>query len=162
MKKHWRLVGVVFLAAVSFSLLGVRLRSADNHSPFPAKVRHGLTFSLYYPSNLPSGYYVDRSSFEQQNGVLIFYIRSPKNQAIGVSEQPVPAGVTLPQASKGPIPIPGEKDFTWAIGRTHIGLEGANYVSETITNNGIWIILNVSGLTADQATSLTESFTASQ
>jgi len=128
--------------------------------PIPRKYARQLKFAPYYPTKLPSGYSVDDESFTIQDGVLIFYINSPKNKKIGVSEQTQPAGVTLPQPGTGPVKVPNEKAFDGVLGHTYIGLEGAQYVSETITSDGTWIILNLNGFTLNEATILTQSFSA--
>lgn len=132
----------------------------DNHNPIPAIARKGLSFPLYYPTNLPAGYSIKPNSFEQKDKVLIFYIMTPANKAVGVSQQSLPPGATLSQTNTGSVKIPGEADFYAPIGHTHLSLEGANYVSETITAGGTWVILNVSGLTVKESTTLIQSFTA--
>lgn len=152
--------GIIIIAGLVAGGMAWKQHVADANNPIPKSARKGLTFQLYYPTKLPAGYYVKEDSFENKDGSLIFYIVTPDNKAIGVSEQPLPTGVTLPQSSSGPIKVPGEADFVSAIGHAHISLEGKNYVSETVTQGGVWIIMNVSGLTLKDATALTQSFTA--
>lgn len=149
---------IITLGLVAGGLIW-RQHIVDARNPIPKAARKGLTFQLYYPTKLPEGYSVKEDSFENKDGSLIFYIISPDNKEIGVSEQPLPAGVTLPQSSNGPIKVPGEADFVSAIGHAHISIEGKNYVSETITQGGVWIIINVNGLTLTDATALTQSLT---
>lgn len=151
--------GVIIIAGLVAGGMAWKQHVADANNPIPKSARKGLTFQLYYPTRLPDGYYVKEDSFENKDGSLIFYIMTPDNKAVGVSEQPLPTGVTLPQANNGPVKVPGEADFVSNIGHAHISLEGKNYVSETVTQGGVWIIMNVNGLTLTDATALTQSFT---
>lgn len=151
------LLAVAVVAGIGLGTIAWKQHISDSHNPIPASVRKGLPFQLYYPTKLPTGYYVKADSFQQKDGVLIFYIVTPDNKLIGVSEEVLPSGVSLPKSSSGPIKIPGEADFYSAIGHAHISLEGKNYVSETITPGGVWIILNVSGINVADATALTQS-----
>lgn len=151
--------GIIIIASLVAGGMAWKQHVADANNPIPKSARKGLTFQLYYPTKLPAGYTVKKDSFENKDGSLIFYILTPDNKEVGVSEQPLPSGVTLPQSNSGPIKVPGEADFVSAIGHAHISIEGKNYVSETVTQGGVWIILNVSGLTLKDATALTQSFT---
>jgi hypothetical protein len=126
-------------------------------SPIPHSASKNLKYDLYYPYNLPPGYTVDKASFVQKDGALIFSIRSANGKSIAVSEEAVPSTAPTRGNSNSPVPIPGEKSFSSGIGQVHIGLWGANYVADIITPQ-TWIILNVSGFTVDQAQSVSQSF----
>ena len=123
----------------------------------PRSVRRGINFQLYYPASLPSGYYVDRTSFTRQGNVVIFYIDSNAGKPIGVSEEALPNNLPSQDSTKAPIPLPGVADFTTAIGSGHIGLSGGNYISDVITPQ-TWVLLNVSGYTEAQGIQVTQSF----
>lgn len=126
--------------------------------PIPRKYTKDLNITLYYPTRLPKGYSVDPDSFERKEGSVIFSIVSA-NRTIGVSLQATPPNVPVRGASKAPISIPGERDFSTGIGQAHLGLWGKKYVSDIITPKGTWVILNVTGIPPEEAIKLTQSFT---
>jgi len=126
--------------------------------PIPRQYRHGLDFQLYYPARLPAGYVVDPTSFKRDGDVLIFSITAPKGRNIAVSEQAIPSNVaTHPVKSNAPVPLASEKSFQSPIGNVHISLWGDKFVSDTITDE-TWLILNVTGFTTNEATTITNSF----
>lgn len=130
----------------------------NNSEPIPRHYRKGLDFSLYFPTQLPAGYYVDKKSFKREGNVLIFSITDKFGRTFGVSQQTAPPeALAAPQSNK-PVTIPGEKNFELPIGKAHISLWGDKYVSDIVTNDGSWIIINVTSLDANQATSLTRRF----
>lgn len=145
-------VAVVGLAMVWFFLV-------RETGPIPRQYRKGLSITLYYPYKLPDGYTVDKQSFKREGDVLIFSINAPNGKNIAVSEASVPAG-GVPQAdSPVPFEIAGERKLTTAIGAAHISLWGDKYVADIATPDGTWVILNVTGFTADQAAAVTNGFT---
>lgn len=148
---------VVLCGIAAFLVLTIR----QNSGPIPQKYTDGLTITLYYPTRLPAGYTVDRNSFERQEDTLIFSIASPKGRNVSVSQQAAPADVPTRTTTATPVPIalPGERNFYTTAGQAHIGLWGDKYVSDIITPNGTWIVLNVTGFSADEATAVSKSFT---
>lgn len=156
-KKRWLIAGVIVIIAV-LATATCWLLVLRNRGPIPYNVRHNISFTLYYPKRLPQGYTVDRTSFVQKNGVIIFSVTTPNGKNIAVSEQAVPS--SLPARSTTPAPptqIPGQRNFTTPIGTAHLSLWGDKYVSDIVTSQ-TWIILNVTGLTADQASAVAQSF----
>jgi hypothetical protein len=148
---HWLLAsGLVAAGAGAFAVYYF-------NTPIPRSVRHGVSYPLYYPANLPAGYSVDRTSFKNQDGVLIFSIKTPNGKNIAVSEQAVPLNLDLHPVSNAPVKIPGERDFTTPIGKGHVGLWSDKYVAD-ITTDDTWIITNATGFTADQSTEVARSF----
>lgn len=163
-KRLWRrlLIGLlilVALAGVGFGSFWLWQQHQDSKNPFPRGVRKGITFPLYYPYTLPAGYSVDRNSFQQKDGVVIFSINAPSNRNIAVSEQalPVPAPTHPKDSSPVPLPSTTEKNYSLSIGAAHIGFWGDRYVSDIITSRS-WVILNVTHFTADEAVTVTQYF----
>jgi cytoskeletal protein RodZ len=125
----------------------------------PVSMRHQLKFPLYYPTRLPNGYNVDKSSFKiQDKTVLIFSVLTPNGKNAAVTEEAVPTNTPTHQTSNSPIQIPGEANFTAPIGQAHVGLWGDKYVADIVTPQ-TWIIINSTGLTLDQAKAVALSFT---
>ncbi len=154
----WLVVIVVLATTISVSVWFFAIRS---NGPIPRKYTRGLQFTLYYPTRLPDGYQVDRTSFANKDGSLIFNISSPGGRQIGVSEQALSSGMPTHQKTTAPINIPGQRDFDTPIGHAYLSFWGSNYVAD-ITTEQTWIILNVSGLKADEATQLAQSFSSAK
>lgn len=132
-----------------------------NTKPIPGKYRQGLGYPLYYPSNLPKGYKVDRTSYVRNDKTLIFSIQAPNGKNIAVSEQHIPAGLDLsqhPATNPAGIALPDQRNFTTAAGSAQISFWGDKLVSSLVTDN-TWIILNVSGFKLDDAQKVTQAFT---
>jgi hypothetical protein len=129
------------------------------NGPIPRQYTKNLRYSLYYPTQLPQGFYVDQNSFQEQDNVLIFSIKAPNGKNIAVAQQPRPGDAPSHTKSNSPVGIPGEKDFTTAIGQGHVGLWEDKYVADITTNKGTWIILNTTGFTTSDATKVAQSFT---
>jgi hypothetical protein len=158
-------VVVIVFALLAIILVGVILiNHTDKPSgPIPSKIVKELQFPLYYPNQLPSGYKVDPSSFiVKDNNVLVFSIDVPSGKSIAVSEEALPdvdaTELGPPDAPAG-APIANNMHITTSVGKAIIGIWGTNYVSSLVTNK-TWVILNVSGQTASQASAVTASFQA--
>lgn len=157
-KRLWLLVGAGLVIVLSASLGGYLLFIRDT-GLIPRQYRKGLDFTMYYPTRLPSGYEVDRTSFERKDSSIIFSIKAPKGKNIAVSLQAIPPGGAPQNTSSAPFEIAGEKTLNTAIGIAHITLWGTKYVSDIATSDGTWIILNVTSFTTQQAVEVTQSFT---
>ena len=125
----------------------------------PGKYTHGLAFPLYYPTNLPSGYTIDRTSFKRQGNVLIFNIIAPLGPTIAVSEEAIPKNLNLTQnQNPSGIALPDQHNFSTAIGNAQVSLWGDKFVSSVVTQK-TWLILNVTGYKIDDAQKITQAFT---
>jgi hypothetical protein len=130
-----------------------------NTKPIPGKYRLGLNYPLYYPSNLPKGYSVDRNSFSRKGAVLIFKISTPSGKKVVVAEQHIPRGLDLSQhPNPGGFTLPDKRDFTTAAGTAEVSFWGDKLVSSLVTEN-TWVILNVTGFKMDDAQKVTQAFT---
>jgi hypothetical protein len=127
--------------------------------PIPKKYTRDLKIKLYYPTRLPEGYSVNVNSFERQDDVLIFSIKAPNGKNVAVAQQAIPPDAPARTNKRTPIPLPSEKSFQTGIGAAQISLWGDKFVSDIITSGGTWIIMNVSGFTMDEATTVSQSFT---
>lgn len=147
--------GVILLTGFPWWFFSIR-----DSGPIPRQYTKGVHYALYYPTRLPNGYHVDPASFQRKDNVLIFSIIAPGGRNIAASLQPAPPDAGQRSKKGLPISLPGERDFETPTGHAYIGLWGKNYVADIVTKENTWIILNVTGFTADEAESVTQSFTA--
>lgn len=157
-KRRWLLIGVGGITAVIIFIALWWFFAVRETGPIPRTYLKGLSFTPYYPASLPNGYAVDQKSFERKDGVLIFSITAPGNRNIAVAEQLKPADAPVHGKPNTPMPVAGERSFDTTAGQAYISLWGDKYVSDISAPNGTWIILNVTGFTADEATRITKSF----
>lgn len=57
-------------------------------SPFPATIQQSSQLTLFYPTTLPQGYELDRSSIQHTNGVVTYVAKNSVNKYINFSLQP--------------------------------------------------------------------------
>lgn len=155
-----RTLNVIVIVIIAAIIVGGWLyRNTNNTSgPIPKKFASGLSYPLYYPTNLPTGYRVDRSSFARRGNVLIFSVIGPNGENIAVSEEPRPANLDLGQtAPASGISLPDERAFTTSAGSAYISLWGAKLVSSLVTNS-TWVLLNVTGFQMNAAQEVTQAF----
>lgn len=158
-RRHPRRTLAIAVAAVIILATPAAIWLIINTKPIPGKYRQGLNYPLYYPSNLPKGYKVDRASFDRKGNVLIFNISSPSGKNIAVAEQHVPGDLDLsqhPHTASG-ITLPDQRDFNTPAGAAEISFWGDKLVSSLVTDN-TWVILNVSGFKMDDAQKITQAF----
>jgi len=156
-KRAW----IVIACATALLLVTIagRLLLVRDTGSIPYAYTRGLNFALYYPTALPHGYSLDQQSFKRQDDVLIYSIDTPLRKNIAVSEQALPASLPARQiSSTSPSQIMPEKQLSLKIGAAHIGAWGDTYVADIVTDK-TWIILNVTGITAEEAVDVARAFT---
>lgn len=136
---------VIFVAVFAVTMLASGGVWFIKSGPIPYSYRAGLHYTLYYPTQLPDGYRVDRNSFLRKGSVLIFSLVSPHSKAIAVSEEALPVGLNLSPPTAPYIQLQMQRSFTTAIGPATLSLWGANDVV-SIQASGTWLILNVTGV----------------
>ncbi|HEY2003646.1 MAG TPA: hypothetical protein VGH44_00850 [Candidatus Saccharimonadia bacterium] len=152
--------GMVISSGALFVVLAIAAGTwlVVNTKPIPEKYRQGLNYPLYYPTNLPNGYVVDRSSFQRKTNVLVFNINTPSGRNIAVSEERIPLGVDLSQhPNSSGLALPDQREFTTTAGTAEISFWGNKLVSSLVTPD-TWVVLNVSGFTMNDAEKVTQSF----
>jgi len=151
-------LGAAVLVVAIVAVTGTVLRHPSSAaSPIPMAYTSGLDFPLFYPTKLPAGYRVDKTSFQRKDGVLIFNIVAPNGKDLAVSEEASPSNAPVRNTSNSPSNIAGERAFDVAAGHAHIGLWGDKYVADILADQ-TWIIINGTGFSADQLTPVTQSF----
>jgi hypothetical protein len=79
---------VVFAAVIAVFLVLLLFKKQD--SPIPKNIEKSVNFALYYPSNLPNGYSLDKNSVKSENQI-VFYSLSSGDKKISISEQAAPS-----------------------------------------------------------------------
>lgn len=118
-------------------------------------------FVIYYPFNLPDGYYVDKDSYTTQDNALVFTIKNSKDpkKFVPVSEQALPPNFNpdrqLPDASGSDTGQRGT--FTTTAGKGEIGSFQGNQVASLVAGK-TWIIMNVSAIPSSEVGGIASSF----
>ena len=148
---------------ISLVLCGILLASlilklTTNTSPVPVKFSKGLAFPIYYPKPLPENFSVDQTSFTQRDNTLIFSIKGSSGRNIAVSEAARPSNLDL-SGSNNPmgIKIPNNQTFSTPLGDAKLEVWGDKTVVSLPTPS-TWIILNVTGISSQDAISVARSF----
>lgn len=130
-------------------------------NPFSTGVIAAMKFPLYYPTNLPRGYRIDKKSVTQpSDGVVVFDMIGPKGDKLYMSEEARPTTFDLGGFYKKfqglqEIPV---SDGTVAVGRVNNGQ--TEIVSRA--NNKTWVLSNTSAnVPQDQLVAMLKSLTLS-
>jgi hypothetical protein len=90
-KTAWKIV--IFSAVLVLVAAGGAIYLYANRAPsqpLPAAVIKASSFSLYYPTDIPDGYALDRQSIQQGSSLMYFTIKS-STTSITFTEQAAPA-----------------------------------------------------------------------
>lgn len=153
------LLGLALLIAIGlfiWYLLGIK--HVDNN-PFSAQLTSSTSFTLYYPTSLPSGYHIDVNSIATpQSGVIVFTISNPKGDKIYVSEETRPITFNLGGYYKG---FTNLKETVTSRGTIAVGLINQNQTEiGSLAINKTWILANTNvHIPLTQLTSLLASLT---
>jgi hypothetical protein len=83
--KYVALLCVLLVAALILFLLVINRSSG----PIPQNIKKSVSFPVYYPSSLPRGYALEKSSVQYENQILFFSLNHGSRK-ISVSEQVAP------------------------------------------------------------------------
>lgn len=82
---------LIVLVCIGVLLLIFKHDSATLQNPVPAKLFDSVDYTVYYPTNLPDGYKIDKQSFSSpQSGVIVFYLINSEGQKIYISQEARP------------------------------------------------------------------------
>lgn len=130
-------------------------------NPFSTGVVAAMKFPLYYPTNLPNGYRVDKKSVSHpSDGVVVFDMIGPKGEKLYMSEEARPVSFDLGGFYKKfqdlkEVPV---SDGSVAVGRVNSGQ--TEIVSRA--NNKTWVLSNTTAnIPLDQLVSMLKSLTLS-
>lgn len=151
-RTRWVIIGFVALVIIAlgitagyFAIKSLKPNASQSNSSQTANSGSptipGISFPLYYPSNLPPGYTFNKDTKVLKNDVLYYSIADPKGNNYYVTLQPVPASFNF-TAFNSKFLKPDQ--FTTNIGSVVAGQVGANYIASIQTNSNVWIIINSS------------------
>ncbi len=112
----------------------------DNNTPESKEDTHNnsVDFPIYYPSSYPSGYYLDKSSKGESDGVNIYTIRNDKGSALYISSQALPEKSVVQDFETNKMAFVEEVDCP--IGHAIIGsIRGQTGAS--VTTNNTWVLI---------------------
>jgi hypothetical protein len=139
-------VGVICVAAIAIVVLILINRSSSPSTlvnPVPAAILDSVSYTVYYPTNLPKGYKIDNKSFSSpQSGVIVFNLVNSKGQKIYISQEARPTtfnfgGYYNGFKDRSEVIV---SDGTIAVGKIN---NGATEIASLATNK-TWIISNTS------------------
>lgn len=85
----WLYVALVVLVVFASAAGGWFYYQKNNASPLPKSITKATNFALYFPSNLPTGYILDKASVKKDGGI-VFYNFIKDNSTLFVSLQAKP------------------------------------------------------------------------
>ena len=107
--------------------------------PIPKSIQKSAGFAIYYPSSMPLGYSLDKSSVNQSNQIIFFKLKSGDN-AINISEQAAPP--TPPDFSALQKFNSSFKNLSIVGGRSIYGISQNQPVALLLTNT---TLINING-----------------
>jgi hypothetical protein len=145
------IVSIILLVFLILTVLRITL--SDNN---PAKLAFSKTsqlfsFPLYYPSSMPSYFFVDTGSMTTSNNTLIFPISRNDGQKIIVTEQQLPVGFDTTQVTGTRTVIPNLG--TIVLGSGYLGNR-----SVIVTQNTLMFISAPSTITVGDLDEIVKAF----
>jgi hypothetical protein len=118
------------------------LSTSGSDNPIPNKFTSNLGFTAYYPSpsNLPSGYHLDKDSFNSPAKDVLVYTVSSSNTHLTVSLQNKPSSYDLAQFVKQHLAL--NTTLATSVGVATIGSLNDETVASLPTNKTTWIIVS--------------------
>jgi hypothetical protein len=85
----------ICIIASAITVTIIRDRQHTNSTPFSIETRQAVDFPLYYPTNLPAGFTLDKTSISSTDEVVLYNLKAPGDAIINVSVQKRPEGANL-------------------------------------------------------------------
>jgi hypothetical protein len=143
-RRRWLWITIVILVVVaSGTALAWHWHEAQlaKTTPFSRGIIASMQFPLYYPTQLPTGFHIDRGSVKvPQEGVVVFTMLGPNNAKLYMSEEARPSKYGIGNfynnfANLKEVPV---SDGAIAVGRLgHGTIEVASRA-----DNKTWVITN--------------------
>jgi hypothetical protein len=121
----------------------------------PKNIRQSVSFPIYYPSALPSGYRLEKNTFSVQNG-MVFYHLINGDSTVVVSEQTSPPN---PLDLKS---TPGFGEVPSTAGEAAAGMVDGTPVAIVVTEKTMVNIQGSKNTPRDLVAKLAQAMTASQ
>jgi hypothetical protein len=151
----WR--KVVIFAAIIAALAGAGVYAYPKYfgpNPFPANIQQNTKLALLYPSKLPAGYQVDKTSFNLDNGILIYSAANGDKKMV-FTLQKTPANFDFTSFYKQQ--LTGTQQFQTLYGQATIGKNSGHYLG-SLPAGDTWVLLS----TNSPAVSIDDMSTALQ
>ncbi len=129
------------LAAAGWFLVRPRYVQSKNNQSTAASTPTipGISFPLYYPSNLPVGYTYNKDIKVIKEDVLYYSITDPAGNIYHVTLQKLPAAFNF-SAFNSKFQKPDL--YTTNVGSVVAGQVGASSIASIQTSNNVWILIN--------------------
>ncbi len=135
-------LGVVIIVFLAITIIGVGsgiYLSQRTRNPFPVAISDSVTFPLYYPSKLPSGYHVDPSSFKGNNQAVLYSLVKANSPSIAISVQTKPSGFDFDDFKNKQ--LRGTKTVPTDAGDAVVGLYAERILGSLLTDKS-WVLVN--------------------
>jgi len=133
---------VVFIVLILLATAGVyAYPKYANANPFPAGIRSNAGLSLFYPSKLPAGYTVDKTSINLSNGVLLYSANNGDKRLV-FTLQKTPTAFDFANFYKQQ--LTGDQQYQTPYGQATIGKNSNHYLG-SLTAGDTWLLLSSSG-----------------
>jgi hypothetical protein len=123
-------------------------------NPFPANIQQNAQLSLLYPTKLPAGYQVDKTSFNLDNGILIYSAANGDKKMV-FTLQKTPSNFDFTSFYKQQ--LSGTQQFQTPYGQATIGKNSGHYLG-SLPAGDTWVLLS----TNSPAVSIDDMSTALQ
>lgn len=119
-------------------------------SPFSQELRDTIQYPLLYPTKPPLGYSIDKSSVSKgSNGVVVYNLKNPTGDLIGISLQPEPSGLNR-DALLATLTDP--RTITIPAGTTIIGTSKDEMTTSHTLTGIVWVIVrSPKGVVSEQS-----------
>ncbi len=118
---------------------GYWYRSNRLASPVPDDVRASVNFPILYPSQLPSGYRLDDSSFSTSGGVVLYSAVNPAGTKIAFTDQQRPSNFNFNNFYKQG--LSNSTTFDTPLGQAALGTANGRPLGSLVSDNS-WVLVS--------------------
>ena len=121
--------------AISILAVGIFLHNREN-GPIPRVILSQVNFPLYYPTELPAGFSLDKNSFSETSGVVTYVINYDNGKKLIFNTQALPKDFDF-DSFQG-----NGKKIGSSLGDAYVGSLGNNTVVSVATDKS-WLFIGV-------------------
>lgn len=148
LKQHRFVLALIIMVAIAIA--GSWIYHNSHTSPIPKNIQQQVNFPVYYPSQLPAGFSLNKKSISVSRNVVVYEIRYGDKEIISVSVQAKPQDFNFDSLS-------GNQEFTTPYGKAYIVTPGTRTTGSLVASNA-WVILNTTqGIGTDQMKSILDN-----
>src|SRR6266540_1342975 len=147
-RRRW-LVGVGCLLFLGALGVGASL-FIRNSGPIPSLIRQRTRFTLYYPTNMPQGYGIQKNTIRLDTGVVFYSLANDKRQ-VRVSQQ------TLPANPPNLDTLGGFRKIDATAGKAAVGANNSSPTAIILSNTTLITINGSPGTPQDVVASIAKS-----